>query len=147
MGRLMRNNSMVLRFLIVSSAWPMAGAVAQSASSTPAASDLGDTAVLQEVVVTAQKRSENLQEVPIAVTAMSAADLQAAGIVTGAELAQVTPNLTVYSGTGFFSPYLRGVGSQYATIGLESSVATYFDDLYMSRPTSGLASLDRKSVV
>ena len=97
---------------------------------------------LADIVVTAQRRSENLQNVPIAVTAPDAALIKASAIDTGVGIARLTPNLTVTAGQGFYSPYLRGVGSSYSTLGLESSVAIYFDDVYLARPGAGLTDLN-----
>ena len=101
-------------------------ALAQQAPTQPVAPKPADTRPpsddqggLQEIVVTAQKRSENLQRVPIAVTAIGSDALKAAAIDTGVGISRLTPNLTVTAGQGFYSPYLRGVGSSYSTLGLE----------------------------
>src|SRR5215471_9311602 len=66
---------------------------------------------LEEVLVTAQKRTENLQDVPIAVTALSADRLDAAGISSTADVGLVTPGLTVTNIAGFALPHIRGVGT------------------------------------
>ncbi|MGE4432004.1 MAG: TonB-dependent receptor [Sphingobium sp.] len=95
-----------------------------------------DGARLADIVVTAQRRSENMQRVPIAVTAVGGESLQRSGIEGQKALTMVTPNLSINQNSQFVTPYLRGVGTQYANPGLESSIATYFDDLYIARPTS-----------
>jgi iron complex outermembrane receptor protein len=95
---------------------------------------------LAEITVTATKRSENLQRVPVTVSAVSGDTLSALAIDEQAALPQISPSLSANNGSGFFSPYIRGVGTQYANLGLESSVATYFDDQYVSRPVAGLTS-------
>src|SRR6266851_5783389 len=89
---------------------------------------------LQEVVVTAQRRSENLQTVPIAITAVSAADMERNGIHELGTLAQQVPGLT-------FSPFapgqniiaLRGVSSNDDGAGTDNSVGVFVDDVYLGR--------------
>jgi len=87
---------------------------------------------LDEVVVTAQRRSERLQNVPIAVTAIDAQKIQAAGIVQVTDLGKITPSLLTSQGSGFITPYIRGIGSRAITPGNESTVATYVDGVYQT---------------
>jgi len=87
----------------------------QSSSGEPAPA-------LMEIIVTAQKRSENLQVVPIAITAVSGADLTSAGIGSTADLALVTPGLTVVNIAGVVLPHIRGIGTTAYGAGLENSV-------------------------
>lgn len=94
----------------------------------------------EEIIVTARKRAENLQEVPIAVTALQGDDLLKSGIDSQRQLAMMVPNVSVNVNASFVAPYIRGVGTQYANPGLEPSVATYFNDLYISRPSAGMMS-------
>ncbi|MEQ9450554.1 MAG: TonB-dependent receptor [Pseudomonadales bacterium] len=96
--------------------------------------------MLEEVVVTAQKRAENLQDVPIAVTAITSNELADANIEGQLQLQKLTPNLNFTLVSTFAAPYLRGVGTQYALPGLESSVSVYIDDVYMPRAISGIYS-------
>src|SRR5262249_14945546 len=105
----------------------------------PAAAEEG-AAVLQEVVVTATKRSENLQNVPIAVAAIQGDVLSASGVDAQKNLATLTPNVAVDVNANFVAPYIRGVGTAYANPGLEPSVATYIDDIYVSRADAGMLS-------
>lgn len=96
---------------------------------------------LEEVVVTAQKRSESLQDVPIAVSAFAGDALTDYG-VTGLKAVQmVTPGLVMNNSGAIAQPYLRGVGTRFANMGLEPSIATYIDDRYISRPTATLFEL------
>src|SRR5882672_4453569 len=89
---------------------------------------------LEEVVVTAQRRSESLQTVPIAITAVTAADIQRNGIHELGTLAAQVPGLT-------FSPFspgqnivsLRGVSSNDDGAGTDNSVAVFVDDVYLGR--------------
>lgn len=92
---------------------------------------------LQEVVVTAQKRSEKAVDVPIAITALSSSRLQNAGITDMASLAQVVPGMHVDMTGSFFQPSIRGVGTAVAGQGVSPSVATYVDGIYQPNPLAG----------
>ncbi|MBQ0794842.1 MAG: hypothetical protein KBT74_02585, partial [Zhongshania sp.] len=67
--------------------------------------------MLEEVVVTATKRAENLQDVPVSVAAFSGDMLAAMGVDDPTDLQAITPGLTYNSATGFSIVYLRGVGT------------------------------------
>ncbi|RLQ22393.1 TonB-dependent receptor [Seongchinamella sediminis] len=90
-------------------------------------------AQLEEVVVTAQKRSESLQDVPITLTAFAGDSLQDFGITDTQALQIVTPGLVVNNTSTSAQIYLRGVGTRFAFSGLDPSVATYIDDRYVGR--------------
>lgn len=96
---------------------------------------------LEEVVVTAQKRSENLQDVPIAVTALTADDLEKTGIATTQDLQVSVPGL-VYNQSGSRSQtYLRGVGNNLTIENSDPSVATYIDGVYISSSAATIQQL------
>ena len=99
-------------------------------------------AALPEIVVTAQRRSENLQKVPISVTAITAAKLAAANITTTADLAAITPALTLSQSQGSLEPRIRGIGNSSAGPSVENSVATYIDGVYISLAANSLLSLE-----
>ncbi|MEX1667071.1 TonB-dependent receptor [Zhongshania arctica] len=86
--------------------------------------------LLEEVVVTAQKREENLQDVPISMQAFGEEALDALGITDTSDLQFVTPTLNVSAVVGFTSIYLRGVGTD-AFLTADPSVATYIDGIYL----------------
>src|SRR5262245_7711708 len=86
---------------------------------------------IQEIVITAQKRAESLQEVPISVTALTSDELAASNIQGQVDLPKITPNLNFTVNSGFASPYIRGVGTQFGNPGLEPSVSVYMDDVYI----------------
>ena len=88
--------------------------------------------VLQEIVVTAQKRSENLQKVPIAVSAVNPERLAEAGVQNTQDLAAALPGLQLLNIAGNVTPRVRGVGSGFTAAGFESPVATYVDGVYLS---------------
>lgn len=105
---------------------------------------------LQEIVVTAQKRSENQQRVPIAVTSIGAADLEARNLTSVTDLGGAVPGLQFQKFNGLVLPFLRGVGQTGVAAGNESSVAVYVDGVYFSRLASGffdLRNVDRVEVL
>jgi iron complex outermembrane recepter protein len=100
-----------------------------------AATGVGETG-LEEIVVTAQRRAQNLQEVPIAVSAFSAAELENRGVTETLDLIQYVPNLFGSNNTGLGSAnayYLRGLGNTETIATFDPPVGTYIDDVYISR--------------
>ena len=89
--------------------------------------------VLEETVVTAQKRSQNLNDVGIAINAFTGAQLQEFGVATPEDLAQFTPGLTVNetAATGVPLYTIRGVGFQDYSTASTSTVGLYFDEVAM----------------
>lgn len=85
--------------------------------------------LLEEVTVTAQKREENSQDVPISIAAFSAEKLDAFGIESTADLARITPGLTFTFTYGYTLIYLRGVGTDAFLPSADPSVATYIDGI------------------
>jgi iron complex outermembrane receptor protein len=96
-------------------------------SSATANTDTG----LQEIVVTANRREQNLQSVPIAVTAVTAQTAGEMGITDTQSLAGAIPGLNFNRQANSSIPFLRGVGSPVGESGDEPSVAFYVDDVYM----------------
>lgn len=91
---------------------------------------------IQDIVVTAQRKSENLQRAPIAITAIDGDDIREAGIVTPQSLTTLVPALQVISGGTYPLYYLRGVGNFNGNPLSDSAVAVNFNDVYIGRPTS-----------
>ena len=112
------------------------GQPAPESEDTTAAAE--DSQGIQEIVITAQKRAESLQEVPISVTALTSDELAASNIQGQVDLPKLTPNLNFTVNSGFASPYIRGVGTQFGNPGLEPSVSVYMDDVYIPRASSAL---------
>lgn len=83
-----------------------------------------------EVIVTAQRRSERLKDVPIAITAVSGDTLQKTGVNTAQDLGQEVPALRLDLSGGYSQPTIRGVGSALAGAGVFAAVATYVDGVY-----------------
>ena len=110
----------------------------------------GDTVGVEEVVVTAQKRAERLQDVPLAVTAITAERIQNSGVVNTLQLGEVVAGVVTNLKTLNSSPYLRGLGVGTSQPGLESSVASYVDGVYLPNPISSsfnLNSIERIEVL
>ena len=99
-------------------------------------------AQLEEIVVTAQKREQNLQAVPITVTVHTAEQLEQAGVDSMTDLTLATPGLNYSITTVTAQPFIRGVGTDSFAPGTEASVATYVDGVYLSTMASGLFSFN-----
>ena len=112
------------------------GVWAQDASAPGSEDQTG----LTDIVVTAQKRSENLQRVPIAVIAASGETLASSGIRTTSELGTIAPGLNVRTTAGSFMPYIRGIGTSSNVV--ENPVALYVDGVYFPQQRDGLRDLE-----
>jgi iron complex outermembrane receptor protein len=113
------------------------------ASTVFAQSATGNVSVLEEIVVTAQKRQENMQDVPIAVTAISGDALQKVGVTDTFDLKALVPSLNFSTAVGGIGlPRIRGVGSTGFGPGVENPVATYIDGVYISSSIGALTSLN-----
>jgi iron complex outermembrane receptor protein len=129
----------------------VAGAAAAATLATSAArAQEAATPQVGEIIVTAQKRSERLIDVPMSVSAVSGQTLKDIGIVSTVNLQQTTPGLvTVNTGFGFV-PIIRGIHSSGTSPGDASNVAVYMDDISMGAPISGffdLADIERIEVL
>ena len=131
---------------------PAAGATQQAAFPVPdpqtqiapgtsvpadAATDKGQ---LEEVVVTAQKRAQNVQDVPIAVTAIGSAQLATAGVTSTAQLNVAVAGVNVRTTVGAFQPSIRGVGT--SANFAENPVALYIDGVYYPFQRDGVRDLN-----
>lgn len=88
--------------------------------------------MLEEIIVTSQKRTESLQDVPISVTAIQGDMLQSAGIANMSALADYVPNLFITDAAVNTNIYMRGMGSG-NNQAFEQSVGMYIDGIYMGR--------------
>ena len=113
-------------------------ALAQSAGQPAAQPASAAPAVEEElVIVSARRRDEALQDVPVAVSSVSAAQLEATGAPDITVLQQATPNATIQVARGSNSTliaFIRGVGQQDPLWGFEPGVGLYVDDVYVARP-------------
>jgi iron complex outermembrane receptor protein len=120
---------------------PLLLAVLAAASSAPAlAQDQADTGV-EDIVVTAQKREESLQDTPISIVALTASDLEKKGVSGLVDLRSQVPNLqlTPHPNSGSTTQiFMRGVGLNDDQITQDPSVAVYMDGVYVAR-SQGMA--------
>src|SRR6204780_3148477 len=102
------------------------------------AADVANPPVLTEIIVTAQKRAQNIQDVPISVIALSAQQLKDGGVTDIKNLQALMPGLTVTSTTSenVTTARIRGIGTVGDNPGLESSVGVVIDGVY--RPRNGV---------
>lgn len=114
---------------------------ATAESAAPSAVVTDEEARLQSVVVTAQRRSQGLQDVPVAVSAATGERLEQANITNAVDLEALVPALKVFSTSNGVQPFLRGIGTPGSLAGNESSVAVYLDDVYLTRVSPALLEL------
>jgi iron complex outermembrane receptor protein len=134
----MRSTEWIRRaFLTMTAGW-CASAIAQQ--STPQGSaDVQGGASLAEIVVTAEKRSENVQDVPIAITAFTASELTARGVTDLHGLTALAPNVNLDEGSPFsgsnsvLSASIRGIGQDDFAFNLDPGVGVYVDGVYFAR--------------
>ncbi len=110
----------------------------------------GDVAI-EEILVTARKIEESLEDIPLSITAFSERDLKERSIEELEDIALATPGLTFedYSNGGFGTPVIRGA-SQFSIDALEQNVSTFIDGVYIPRQYAvdiGTLSLERVEVV
>ena len=119
----------------------LVGAFAALPAPAQDAPPASDAAPIEEVTVTARRREESLQDVPVAVTALTAGQLEDAGAIDLSILQQLTPNFTIQPARGSNSTliaFIRGVGQQDPLWGFEPGVGLYVDDVYIARPQGAL---------
>lgn len=121
---------------------------AQSAEVTPSsltkASDRESYAEPAEIIVTAQRRSENLRDVPLSISAISSTRLQDSGVSDTLALTRITPGLQIDRVGSNTLPALRGVTTQLTAPGSDSNVAIYLDGVY--QPSLGANTFDLPDV-
>ncbi len=116
-------------------------AAAQEAAAAPAETAAAADEFSNEIVVTARRRAENLQDVPIAVTAYSGEALESQGALDITDIGDTTPNVTLEVSRGTnstLSAFIRGVGQQDPVAGFEQGVGIYLDDVYLNRPQAAV---------
>ena len=114
---------------------PLAWVAPASAQDEPSASESDD------IIVTARRREENLQDVPIAISVQTAEALEERGAADITVLQQTTPNATIQIARGSNSTligFIRGVGQQDPLWGFEPGVGLYVDDVYVARPQAAV---------
>lgn len=127
--------------------WFPASALAQErVLAGPVAVPIEADQEIGEIVVTARKREESLQDTPIAISAFSGATLAERNVVAIDRLSQFTPSLQLYSsptnsGVSNAAAYIRGVGQNDFSPGLDPGVGIYYDGVYLGRSIGGVLNL------
>ena len=116
------------------------GGSAKAAQPSPAAAASGTK--VEEIVITAQRREQNLQDVPIAVTALTGNALALRGLTSTESLSAAVPGLSFTRTGASGTPFIRGIGSQAGDPSSEQSVATYIDGVYIASPNVNIFDLD-----
>jgi iron complex outermembrane receptor protein len=128
----------------------IASNVALSQTTSAPAAPVVDNDELGEVVVTAQRRAENAQKVPLALSVVGATALQDRNITDLSEVSQLVPNLNLAEVQGRARITMRGVGLDSIAPGVEGAVAFHTDNVYISRSAAAFASfydIDRIEVL
>ncbi len=103
-------------------------------------SNEAEARVLEEVIITAQKREQTLQEVPVTVSAFSGSFIEETGIKDIRDIAGLTPNLSIKSrGETESTVFMRGIGSLAPGIGADPAVGIFIDGMTASRGTNATA--------
>ena len=128
--------------LQVLAAASLAALMAAGGAQAQRSPNAGAAPSVEEIVVTAQKRSENLQEVPIAVTALTAEALQNKRVANLIGLSGLAPALQIKTDDNAANPriFIRGVGVNDFNPSTASAVGIYIDGVYVASPLAQLAS-------
>ncbi|UZW57514.1 TonB-dependent receptor plug domain-containing protein [Sphingobium sp. JS3065] len=113
-------------------------AAAQTESTPQAEGSARETEGLHDIVVTAQRREQRLQDVPVAVSTVDTEALAAGGIVSTDGLEQSVPAVSMTRQLSGATPYIRGVGTQSVSAGNEPAVAFYVDGVYYASPYANI---------
>ena len=119
---------------------PPVPATVTTDATTAATADTG----VGDIIVTANRRSENLQQVPITISAFKGETLKTLGVVNVVDLPQITPGLGFTRTIAGTNAFLRGVGTTSAGYSTEAPVATYIDGLYL--PNSAASSFSFNNI-
>ena len=128
-------------------------APAASAQAAPAAADEATASTaggIEEITVTARRRTESLQDTPIAISAVTGEGIAERGIDNVTQIGDFTPNVKfnssvpVSASNATAAIFIRGIGQQDPVWSFEPGVGLYIDDVYMARPQGAV--LERPSV-
>lgn len=113
----------------------------ERAAPQEAAVDGADGSLVGDIVVTAQRRSERLQDIPMAITALSAEALARSPITNISDIQTSVPNVNISLHNSAAVVNIRGIGFDILTAGADGSVAIHTDGVYQSRPSAALGAL------
>lgn len=124
--------------------------LALTAASVVHAQDVSDPVTADDIVVTAQRVQQNLQDVPLAVTAVGAQALQNANVTDATRLELLAPGLTIGRSGTDLRPAIRGVRTENVGANADPTIGFFIDGIYQSRPSqalSGFVDLERVEVL
>ena len=134
----MRTTALLCRASLIASAFA-------GLSATPAlAQEAGASEADDAIIVTARRREENLVDVPIAITSLSADQLERTGASDITAVAEQAPNVTLEASratNSTLTAFIRGVGQQDPVSGFEQGVGIYLDDVYLNRPQAAVVDI------
>ncbi len=136
------------------SAWLLTAALPSALLTWTAAGAQDDER--ETIVVTAQRRAQDIQDVPIAITAVTASAIEELGVQDVSDLANMAPNVTLDGGTPFsgttsvLAAYIRGIGQNDFAFNLDPGVGVYLDGVYLARTVGAnqdLLDVDRVEIL
>jgi iron complex outermembrane recepter protein len=139
--------STLLASVALATAWQPARAQDASAAAPQNTQAAASSLSVEEVVVTAQRREQRLQDTPVAVSAYSTRSLAARGVTNISQLGQFTPSLVIQQanhgggGGSTMAAYIRGVGTGDYNLPTDPAIGVYIDGVYLARSIGGLLSL------
>lgn len=119
----------------------------QPSGKTPPTSAASTTNTLETIVVSAQRRTEDIQRVPLTVSAFTESQLASANVNSLQDLTSLVSGFQGPGVSGLVAPHIRGVGNALAQPGLENSVALYVDGVYIGAVSPAMPDLDDASQV
>jgi len=134
-------------FFMLSTSLLSAGFLATSITEGQAATNDKKNNSLEEIVVTARKVSESLQDVPVAVSVFTAASLQKRGLTNISQIGDYTPSLILDStasltgSSSTITAFIRGIGMSDFLLTIDPGVGIYVDGVYVSRSVGGIVDL------
>jgi len=134
-------------FLLLSASILSTGFISSHVSSAQALENNQDNNSLEEIVVTARKISESLQDIPVAVTAFSTDSLQKKGLSNISQIGDYTPGLTLDStatltgSSSTITAFIRGIGMSDFLLTIDPGVGIYVDGVYVARSIGGIVDL------
>lgn len=99
---------------------------------------------LEQIVVTARRREETIQDVPLSITAVTGDQLARVGAADLVEVGKIAPNVTLEVSRATnttLTAFIRGVGQQDPVSGFEAGVGIYIDDVYLNRPQAAVLAI------
>jgi iron complex outermembrane recepter protein len=140
-----RNTTERWRNAALGAACAVVGLLAGSAAHSDPADATADSEQLTEITVTAQRHVEDVQKVPISVVAIGPLEALQAGAIRTDQLAELVPGMQMGHEIDAATTFIRGIGPNSNGTGEESSVAVYFDDLYIVSGDASIFSLNALS--